>query len=71
MKIWTFSDLHMPNGAIDADRYLPTIPDADLCVVVGDLIEGDPGAEPDLSILIPEGRIPWSGHSGFHAAREV
>ena len=36
-----------------------------------DLVEGDPGAEPDLSILIPEGRIPWSGHSGRHAAREV
>ncbi len=35
------------------------------------LVEGDPGAEPDLSILIPENRIPWSGHSGFHAAREV
>ena len=32
---------------------------------------GDPGAEPDLSILIPEGKIPWSGHSGRHAAREV
>jgi ATP-dependent helicase Lhr and Lhr-like helicase len=36
-----------------------------------DLVEGDPGAEPDLSILIPENRIPWSGHSGRHAAREV
>jgi ATP-dependent Lhr-like helicase len=34
-------------------------------------VEGEPGAEPDLSILIPENRIPWSGHSGFHAAREV
>ena len=32
---------------------------------------GDPGAEPDLSILIPDGRIPWGGHSGRHAAREV
>lgn len=42
MKIWTFSDLHMPNGYIDADRYFPSIPDADVCVVVGDLIEGDP-----------------------------
>ncbi|MEO6359184.1 MAG: DEAD/DEAH box helicase, partial [Sphingomicrobium sp.] len=44
-------------------------PDADIeCV---DVVEGDPGAEPDLSILIPDGRIPWSGHSGRHAAREV
>ena len=32
---------------------------------------GDPGAEPDLSILIPENKIPWGGHSGRHAAREV
>ena len=35
------------------------------------LVEGEPGAEPDLSILIPEGKIPWGGHSGRHAAREV
>ena len=41
--------------------------DADLV----ELVTGDPGAEPDLSILIPENRIPWSGHSGRHAAREV
>ena len=36
-----------------------------------ELVIGDPGAEPDLSILIPENRIPWGGHSGRHAAREV
>jgi ATP-dependent Lhr-like helicase len=44
-------------------------PDADAELV--ELVEGDPGAEPELSILIPENRIPWSGHSGRHAAREV
>ncbi|MBA2636053.1 MAG: DEAD/DEAH box helicase, partial [Sphingomonas sp.] len=44
-------------------------PNADAELV--DLVIGDPGAEPDLSILIPENRIPWSGHSGRHAAREV
>ena len=44
-------------------------PDADAELVA--LVEGDPGAEPDLSILIPDGRIPWGGHSGRHAAREV
>ncbi len=44
-------------------------PDADQELVR--LVEGDPGAEPNLSILIPENRIPWSGHSGRHAAREV
>ena len=36
-----------------------------------DLVIGDPGAEPDLSILIPENKIPWAGHSGRHASREV
>ena len=44
-------------------------PDADLDLVR--LVKGDPGAEPNLSILIPENRIPWAGHSGYHAARDV
>ena len=44
-------------------------PDADMDLVR--LVKGESGAEPDLSIVIPENRIPWSGHSGFHAAREV
>ncbi len=35
------------------------------------LVEGDPGAPPDLSILIPQDRVPWSGHSGKYAARQV
>ena len=44
-------------------------PDADLDMVR--LVKGDPGAEPELSILIPENRIPWAGHSGYHAVRDV
>lgn len=44
-------------------------PHADLDLVR--LVKGDPGAEPDLSILIPENRIPWAGHSGYHAVRDV
>jgi ATP-dependent Lhr-like helicase len=36
-----------------------------------DLVLGQKGAEPDLSILIPGERIPWSGHSGYHAVPEV
>src|ERR671913_648572 len=44
-------------------------PDADETLV--DFITGDPGAEPDLSILIPDDQIPWAGHSGRHAARDV
>jgi len=36
-----------------------------------DLVTGDPGAEPDLSILIPQGKVPWGGHSAVYAARQV
>ncbi|MBA2466089.1 MAG: ligase-associated DNA damage response DEXH box helicase, partial [Sphingomonas sp.] len=54
----------------DPDAYRGWLaPDADAELV--EIITGDPGAEHDLSILIPDGRIPWSGHSGRHAAREV
>ena len=54
----------------DPDAYRGWLaPDADMDLV--DLVIGDPGAEPDLSILIPENRIPWGGHSGYHAVPEV
>lgn len=54
----------------DPDAYRSWLaPDADMDLV--DLVLGDPGAEPDLSILIPENKIPWGGHSGRHAASEV
>jgi ATP-dependent helicase Lhr and Lhr-like helicase len=54
----------------DPDAYRSWLaPDADMELV--DLVIGDPGAEPDLSILIPENKIPWGGHSGRHAVREV
>ena len=36
-----------------------------------DLVSGDPGAEPDLSILIPKGKVPWGGHSAVYASRQV
>lgn len=35
------------------------------------LVEGEQGASPDVRILIPEDRVPWSGHSGRYAARQV
>ncbi|HEX7857389.1 MAG TPA: ligase-associated DNA damage response DEXH box helicase [Sphingobium sp.] len=35
------------------------------------LVEGEPGAPPDVQILIPENQVPWSGHSGIYAARQV
>ncbi|MEO7750348.1 MAG: ligase-associated DNA damage response DEXH box helicase, partial [Sphingomicrobium sp.] len=54
----------------DPDAYRSWLaPNAEMEKV--DLVKGDPGAEPDLSILIPEDRIPWGGHSGRHAVREV
>ena len=54
----------------DPDAYRSWLaPDADMELV--DLVLGDPGAEPDLSILIPEDKIPWGGHSGYHAIADV
>jgi ATP-dependent helicase Lhr and Lhr-like helicase len=35
------------------------------------LVRGDPGAPPNVSILLPEGDIPWAGHSGRYAAAQV
>jgi ATP-dependent Lhr-like helicase len=54
----------------DPDAYRSWLAlDADMDLI--DLVIGDPGAEPDLSILIPENKIPWGGHSGFHAVPDV
>ena len=44
-------------------------PDADAASVVR--VTGDPGADPLVDILVPEGRIPWAGHNGRYAAKEV
>lgn len=36
------------------------------------IVAGDPGAEAELSILLPDDeKIPWSGHSGRWAAQQV
>lgn len=35
------------------------------------LVEGDAGAPPEISMLLPEGEIPWGGHSGRYAAAQV
>ncbi len=35
------------------------------------LIEAAPGAAPEVSMLLPPGRIPWSGHMGLAAAQAV
>ena len=45
-------------------------PHADIETV--ELVIGDPGAEAEIEILLPEDeRIPWSGHSGRWAAQQV
>src|SRR3546814_13612235 len=31
------------------------------------LVMGEKGADPQVTILIPEGRVPWQGHSGRYA----
>jgi ATP-dependent helicase Lhr and Lhr-like helicase len=35
------------------------------------LVQGEAAAEPDLEILLPEGRVPWAGHSGQHAIPQL
>ena len=35
------------------------------------LIEVADGAAPEISMILPEGRLPWSGHMGLAAAPEI
>ncbi|MFS0738299.1 ligase-associated DNA damage response DEXH box helicase [Sphingomonas sp. 1P06PA] len=35
------------------------------------LVKGDAGAPAEVSILLPQDRVPWSGHSGRYAAAQV
>ncbi len=54
----------------DIDAYCAWLaPDGDINAVTP--VIGEAGADPNVAILIPEGRIPWSGHSGKYAARQV
>jgi len=54
----------------DPDSYRAWLaPDGDIDKV--DLVLGEPGADPDVTILLPEGRVPWAGHSGRYAAEQV
>ena len=54
----------------DPDAYRAWLaPDGDIDTV--DLVLGEPGADPDIAILLPEGRVPWAGHSGRYAAEQV
>ena len=53
------------------DRYRAWLsPNGDPAQVA--LVEGEPGAAPDIRILLAEAeRVPWAGHSGRYAARQV
>jgi ATP-dependent helicase Lhr and Lhr-like helicase len=35
------------------------------------LISGDPGVEPNVTILLPTDDVPWAGHSGKYAVPQV
>jgi len=35
------------------------------------LVTSAAGAEPEVGILVPDGRIPWAGHNGRYAAAQV
>ncbi|WP_082467270.1 ligase-associated DNA damage response DEXH box helicase [Sphingomonas sp. Leaf25] len=54
----------------DPDGYRAWLaPDGDIDTVI--LVEGEAGADPDIRILLPTDRVPWSGHSGRYAAGQV
>lgn len=35
------------------------------------LVRGEPGAVPDIDILVPQSRIPWGGHTARHAVPAI
>ncbi|GGB24341.1 DNA ligase-associated DEXH box helicase [Sphingomonas metalli] len=54
----------------DPDGYRAWLaPDGDIDMV--GLVTGEPGADPDIAILLPQDRVPWAGHSGRYAAEQV
>jgi len=54
----------------DPDDYRAWLaPNGDIEQVV--TVRGDAGAEPEITILLPDGRVPWAGHSGRYAATQV
>ena len=54
----------------DPDMYRAWLaPNGDIDAVT--LVRGEAGAEPNIGILLPQGRVPWAGHSGRYAAPQV
>ena len=35
------------------------------------VIDGQPGAAPNIGMILPDGRLPWSGHMGLFSAGEI
>ncbi len=35
------------------------------------IVQGDPGAEPEVVLTLPEGEMPWAGHMAVYAAKDV
>ena len=46
----------------------PQAPDEEF---VARIIEGPAGTEPDVGVLLGDGRVPWAGHTGRHAIADV
>lgn len=57
----TIADPHQYAGWLAPDGLADTVT----------LVEGEAGAEPDIQILLPEGAVPWAGHSGRYAVHQV
>lgn len=54
----------------DADAYRAWLaPYGDIDTVR--LVEGEAAAPPNLQIMLPEGRVPWAGHSGLYALPQI
>jgi ATP-dependent Lhr-like helicase len=54
----------------DPDMYRAWLaPNGDIDAVT--LVRGEAGAAPKISVLLPQGRVPWAGHSGRYAAPQV
>lgn len=68
MKLWIISDLHL-----DFEMYEPVIPDADVCVVAGDILQGcgnsirwlDRIIGPAMPVVFVAGNHEHYGHSIF------
>lgn len=50
-------------------RYL--VPQVAGATRMAELVRGKAGATPDVSILVPDEHVPWSGHSARHAINAV